>query len=222
MAASQRIIEHELCLREALSVLQQINPILSSFIDEHCATFLPGLISEDDAIALFSEYGHRVDKLVIEILSDAGLNVDETAAALYFMREATEERPNPALLSHLLAVESFDRFQEVMIDRNLELHLATRKELAKAKSSEQKLPAPENPRSQTRTLFSSARVPLLQTRLAQAMREAARCERGEQAEVDAALVGEGGGASKDAPMSSRRVAAAPRDRGGIGNTAYYM
>ena len=81
-------------LNAVLSALQNVGPILSQFIDEHCALIAPGISTDESAMDLWRSYNAAVDAIVLTLLADHGLDVNVAAAALVQAREASSDARN--------------------------------------------------------------------------------------------------------------------------------
>ena len=114
-------------LDTVLATLQRALPILKSFIDEHCFLFVPNLSTEDSAHELFIQYDDCVDSLIPTLLSEKGIELKDAARSLI---QASERCADDSLLAHLLALESFELFQDLMCRRNEEMHRAARDQIA--------------------------------------------------------------------------------------------
>lgn len=180
-ANSQSRDAAEEALKGVLAALQRVGPILTSFIDENCMLFLPGIGSEEGAYDLFEQYNTAVDTLVLSLLSDKGLHLDVAARAIILAREHSED---VSLVAHLLALESFDLFQDLMCRRNEEMHKAARAQMGQPADAQ--LASPPTKR-QLRFKVPAAAAAKKETGFAKALREARQREREEQDEVETAL-----------------------------------
>ena len=207
--------KHAADLAAVLRALQRVAPILSSYIDEHCALFLPGIGTEESAWELFAAYNAAVDSLVVSLLSDHAVELSVAARALVLARESAGD--DVVLVTHLLALESFELFQDLMVRRNEAMHKEARAQLTSrggaasgsasgsatgsADGGAGSVLSPSEKLRQMNARYKQRPDALPKTRFAMALRDASRREREERDEVDAALGSHGEG-SKEGPGRS--------------------
>ena len=214
---SQETLQNELRASEAtvMSALSRAAPLFASFIDENCALVAPGISTEEGTLRLFDEYNESVDDLVISLLSDAGLDLNHVARTLLRMRETSSDA---ALTEQLLALESFELFEDLMCRRNEEMHREARQAQQQqpstsrgggasggASSREEQLQRYRMQISSRLAERHGARTP--RTRFARALREAVteevERERQERDEVDEMLGGTGAVTDRPGRMGHR-------------------